>query len=114
MTDHQAEHVRGAGGIGAQRVVTQCDLIAEQRGHLEGVACATEEPQRRCPPGRGPAVGIEARGGGQVLCEHGGAQLGPGRLAEGVVLGDREELVFPGSSSHDADTNAPARHDNGN
>lgn len=89
--DHQADDLGGVGVVRLQGGGPYFDLVAEHHRRLEGVAGAAEEAQRRGPPG-GPLLGrIGADRDGEVLAEHGGAQLRPGRLAERVVLRHREQ-----------------------
>src|SRR5690348_14542044 len=64
------------------------------------MAGAAEEAQGRDPPGGRPLLAVRLGGRREALTEHSGPELGPGRLAERVVLGDGQQRceLHPGDS----------------
>ena len=67
VAEHQAHDVDRVGEVGPQRLGPQLDLVAEHDRHLEGVAGAAEEPQRRRPP-RGGALRLRRAPAASARC----------------------------------------------
>ena len=88
---HVAHHLGRVGGVVHQRLGADGDLVAEQGGDLVGVSGAADVPQQRDPVDgvaqrRRPKLGLVAH----PHREEARAQLRLERLAEGVVLRQRE------------------------
>ena len=85
-----AHHLGGVPGVVDERLGPDRDLVAEQGGDLVRMTGAADVTQERDPVGVRPHVVVELRLLAQPAREEAGAQLRLERLAEGVVLRERQ------------------------
>ena len=85
-----AHHLGGVPGVVDERLGPDRDLVAEQGGDLVRMTGAADVAQERDPVGVRPHVVVELRLLAQPAREEAGAQLRLERLAEGVVLRERQ------------------------
>ena len=85
-----AHHLGGVGGVVDERLGADRDLVAEHGGDLVGVAGAADVAQQRHPVGGLADLLVEPRLLAHPRREQARPQLRLERLAEGVVLGQRQ------------------------
>ncbi len=88
--DDVAHHLGGIGGVVDERLGPDRDLVAEHGGDLVGVTGAAEVAEQRDPVGRLAHLVVESRRLAHPGREQARAQLRLERLAEGVVLRERQ------------------------
>ena len=88
--NHVADHLRGIARIVHERLGTDRDLVAKERGHFVRMARASHVAQQRHPVGGIADLAVEARRIAHPGGEQARPQLRLERLAERVVLGQRQ------------------------